>query len=371
MRAPSDAAAALAAILAGDASGWRWWHDRSWEQALAIADDHGVLPLVAEAAGTAGACAGHTRARLAREQRARVAAELVREHELRRLLEALAGGGIDALIVKGADLAYACYASPDLRTRTDSDLLIDEACRDAAADILRTLGYDPAPQSGGDLLMYQQPFRLTRAGVPVHVVDLHWRLFNPQRYGTAFDIRELRARATPRDALSPAARGASTIDALLIACVHRVAHHFDRDRLIWLVDIRQLATHMTTGEWEAMVRQAIDRRIAGVCLRSLEAASTTVAAGIPGWLIDRLRDAAADEPGDRAFLDAAAPHATRVLSDLRLVGGWPARARLLRQHLFPPGVYMRDVYEPRSRLPLPLLYAKRIMRGSRRWLRRA
>lgn len=361
---------ALAATLRGPSRPWDWWAAR-WDEAAAAARAHGVLPLAGEAALADPACPPAVRARFEEQRRRDAALELVREHELRRLFERLAAAGVRALVVKGADLAYSCYSSPELRPRTDTDLLIEPGHRRRAAGVLRELGYHAVPQSGGDLLMYQEPYRLERDGVPVHVVDLHWRLFNPQRYGAVFEAAELLERAGPRRALGTAAMGLSPADALLVACVHRIAHHFDRERLIWLVDIERLAVRLAPADWDAFAASAAVRRVSAACLRSLEAAVSSFGAQVPDEVRGRLRRQAASEPDDAPFRDATAPHAARIASDLRLVGGWPARARLLRQHLFPPRHYMRDVYAPDSRLPLAILYLKRIVRGSHRWLRRA
>ena len=41
----------------------------------------------------------------------------------------------------------------------------------------------------------------------------------------------------------------------------------------------------------------------------------------------------------------------------------------MREHLFPSSAYMRQVYAPSSRLPLPVLYALRIVRGMWGWFR--
>lgn len=353
-------------MVRGDESGWRLWGLRPAQDLLAAADAHGLLSLLAASAEAAD-CPVALRTTLQTEARRQLAGELVREHELRQVVVALHEAGVGALLMKGADLAYGIYPRPDLRPRTDSDLLVDTTMRAAAAAVLERLGYERVPQTGGDLLMYQEPFRRCRGGSVAHVVDLHWRVFNPQRYGATFTFEDLERDAQRRPTLSPCARGLGRVHALALACVHRVAHHFDQDRLIWLYDVRLLAADMQAEEWDALLALADSRGIQLACLRTLEAASDAFAAQVPVAVLRTLR-ASGQGHEDAAFFDPRAAHARRVWSDLRHVEGWGSRLSVARQHLFPPARYMRTVYAPASGAPLWFLYARRIVRGSRRWL---
>jgi hypothetical protein len=334
---------------------------------VTAADAHGLLPLVADRAAASDVCPAGLLDALQSEVRRRLPAELVREHELRRLVVALETAGVRALLMKGADLAYSVYERPDIRPRTDSDLLVAPALRARASAVLEALGYERVPQSGGDLLMYQEPFRLMREGRVAHIVDLHWRAFNPQRYGSTFTFEDLDRAAEARPALGPGARGLGRVDALALACVHRIAHHYDQDRLIWLYDVRVLASAMGPGDWASLLTLAEARSIQTACARTLEAARRALDAAVPADVLDTLR-AAGDGGEDEAFLNPRAPHARRVLSDLRHVDGWSGRMHLVRQHLFPSAHYMRAVYAPSSHAPLWWLYARRVIHGARRWM---
>lgn len=360
----------LAAMVRGDDAGWRRCADRPVTELVGSADAHGLLPLLADRAAASAECPDQLRAVLQAEARRRLAADLVREHELRRLVEALHAGGVRALLMKGADLAYGVYDRPDLRPRTDSDVLVEPSARVAAGAILEALGYERVPQTGGNLLMYQEPFRLFRDRREAHVVDLHWRVFNPQRYGSTFTFDDFDRDAEPRPSLAPDARGLGRVHALALACVHRVAHHFDQDRLLWLYDLRLLCAKMGPDDWTAFVVLAEARAVQAACARSLDAARRALGALVPADVLDTL-DAAGGGGADTAFFDPHAPHAARILSDLRHVRGWGGRLSLARQHLFPPAHYMRTVYASSSAAPLWLLYAQRIVRGGRRWLVRS
>jgi hypothetical protein len=60
-----------------------------------------------------------------------------------------------------------------------------------------------------------------------------------------------------------------------------------------------------------------------------------------------------------------------LMADLRALGSWTHRWQLVKEHVFPPAQYMRDVYAPSSRAPLSFLYARRALVGARKWLSRA
>ena len=78
---------------------------------------------------------------LATALRSAAIADLYREYELRRVLGLLAAGGVKALLLKGAALAYTVYAAPHLRPRGDLDLLIAHADLQAADQALLAAGW--------------------------------------------------------------------------------------------------------------------------------------------------------------------------------------------------------------------------------------
>lgn len=357
----------LAALLRGQRESVGLWPGLEAADVVAAAEAEGVLPLLAHAVGQEHDCAPALRAACARAYHRHVAVELVREHELKRLIGALASADVSVLLMKGADLAYSLYSSPDLRARTDSDLLVAPGDRREATRVLESLGYVRVPQSGGDLLMYQEPFRLLRGSVEAHTVDLHWRVFNPQMYGTKLGFDELERAAEARPALASSARGLSQIHALVLACVHRVAHHFDQPRLIWLYDVHLLARSLTADGWRCFRELVLDRDLQAPCVRTLVTAQERLGTPVPAEVVAAFAGAV-DGGDDAAFLDAKAPHALRVWSDFRHIDSWGDRARLARQHLFPPAGYMRGVYAPGSAAPLWTLYLNRIVRGTRRWI---
>jgi hypothetical protein len=200
----------------------------------------------------------------------------------------------------------------------------------------------------------------------VHVVDLHWRLVNPQQFGHVLDHGEADRQAIEIAAL-PGGRGLCSVHALLLACVHRVAHHQGSEALVWLYDIHLLSERMTAAEWAQFATLASDREVGVICRQGLSLAQERFGTALPAGVLDVNGHGAAEKSA--AYLEPRR-HVTRVYWDLQALPDWMARLRLMRQHLFPSARYMRMVYAPASQAPLPVLYAVRALRGARKWMAR-
>jgi hypothetical protein len=326
---------------------------------------HDVLPLVAERLLGLAGLPPEFDARLREASYQTAVRDMAREVELRQALSGLADGGVRALLLKGSQLAYSLYARPDLRSRIDSDILIPSAARETVRAILtERLGYVLSPKPSGELTATQALYVKWLGDVAVHAIDVHWRLASPQVFAHVLSHDEIAARAVPLPRLGPDAWGACAAHALMIACVHRVAHHADSVRLKWLYDIHLVAAHLTDGEWDDFVTLARERSVSTICRHSLDSATLWFPTAIP----DRVR-AALDGKGAELTAAYLTPRskAREVADDLRALSSWRDRARLMREHLFPPAAYMRQKYAPLSTAPLPLLYLVRFCRGARKW----
>jgi Uncharacterised nucleotidyltransferase len=342
-----------------------------WPALLESANRQGVLPLLADAAAAA-----RWDDELIVAMRPSVIAEgalaLVRERELRRVLSALADDRLAPLLLKGAHLAFALYSSPDRRPRLDTDLLINENDREAVRQCLERIGYVPGATVTGDVAFAQfQVWRIDASGAR-HTIDVHWRVANPKAFADRLMYDELRRDAVPVSRLGLNAFAPSPVHALLIACLHRTAHHGTSTRLIWLYDIHLLANQLSENDWQDLANLARERRLAAVVFSGLDAASHKIGTVVPRVVVDRLRADVADTEADvLAFLSGPQPQMQVAVSDWKRIRSWRARVRFAREHLFPAPRYMRDRYQITSQAALPFLYAHRIVTGSVKWLRDA
>lgn len=359
----------LARLMAGEAIAPARLAAHEPARLIAAADREGALPLVSDQLGRIPDAPRDLTAAFASAAVRHAAADVVREVELVRLVTGLAEADVLPLLMKGAQLAYTHYPRPDLRPRMDTDLIVARADRASAHRQLLAMGYAPVEQMTGDLVMYQTVYVAKRDGVPVHAIDLHWRLANPQRFGAVLTHEEMAASAVPVAPLGDRARGLSQTHALLVACIHPAAHHRHAQRLIWQYDVHLLASRLTPADWDRFASLAVERQVASVCRRTLDLVRERFGTVIPEPALRRLTAGLTDRataayllPGRRQIQDA--------MSDLQALPTWSDRLRLVRQHLFPSAHYMRDVYAPASAAPLPVLYARRALLGARRWLTR-
>jgi Uncharacterised nucleotidyltransferase len=284
-------------------------------------------------------------------------------------VDTLASACIPSLLIKGAALAETHYAAPYERPRTDLDMLIAADAVDRADAALSGAGWvravEPPTSIGNAQRHYQR-----HEGRLTEQLDLHWRIANAQVFARALPFAELYDRSRPLPSLGPHARAPRDADALVIACLHRVAHHFDADRLLWLWDIHVLVSGLDADERAACADVARRSQLRTVCMRGLERASLRFGTGAADLLSALAADGgAAAEPSAR-FLDRADRTVDVFASDFVHAGGWMRRSRLLKEHLFPPRSYMGARYPGWPAALLPLAYAYRIARGAPSWFRR-
>lgn len=343
----------LRRALAGEPTAWP--ADLDAEELRALIEQ-GVVPLVYRA----------THLPALRDAAIRAAAvEQRRLDDLRDVLAALASRNIDVLILKGSALAYQIYDAPELRPRGDTDLLIARDDLDAAREALTALGFVETVGSGDEHGLRQAIF--SRGA---HVYDVHWSIANTPVFADVLPFDELMPRSVALPRISEHARGLGHVDALLLACIHRVAHHHDSDRLIWLCDIAFLRDRMSEEEHRRFWRLAAERRVVGVCMRSVALADE--------WLSRPRRYPAEDylspeevarDEASRAFMNRRITHGRLLAANLRALP-WRSRARRLWQLAFPPAKFMERSFRTRSRLALPWLYIYRGARGLARLFRR-
>jgi len=295
-----------------------------------------------------------------------VLTDAVRVRELVAVLHALENTAAVPLVFKGAALAHTHYAQSWQRPHADADVLIAPESRERVFAALQHLGYEQPAFISGDLVMYQAPFeRVDHLGIE-HVLDIHWRIANPQIVSQVLTHNELVERHVIVPMQDYAMRVPSAVDSLLIACVHRAAHHPDVERSYWIEDIHRLASSLERSEWQAFIARAAERSIRALCWQGLKRAEVVYRTPLPADVVTAL--SANTSEASSVFLRDGLRPVDRLTSDLRALGLRGA-ARLLRQHLVPPAHYMRSKYGLASGAWLPAYYVARVWRGIRKWWR--
>lgn len=296
--------------------------------------------------------------------RHQAALDALRCEELARVLDALSANRLNTLLFKGGAVGFQVYPSPEYRPRSDHDVLIRPSDLTAASARLEALGYTPVATPKGTFITRQRSFIRTDGRGVGHHLDVHWALFNRPRYQGAFDFDELWDRRERLLALGPEAFGLDRPSALIVACLHRLAHHYaeKQARVEWLLDIDLLARELDGGAWDALIETVTAARAGDACAEGLSSASELF--GTPIHRAELSNRAAAERARRRADADGA--RWRRSLDDLRWLPGWRARSAYLREHLCPGRAFM-DALHPGPG-PLWWRYARRALTGLRAWL---
>ena len=339
---------------------------------LAAADRHGVMPLVADVLIRAGEAQWPHSLSSAIRRRAAEAIVLttLRARELRLVLRDLARAGVPALLIKGTALAHTLYREPHLRPSFDTDLFVKAEDLTAACSVFESLAYRRSRQIGGDLLAQQLDYEKRDSHGIWHIFDIHWKIANPLAFAALPTFVELSNEAAPVPSLGAHAWRPSDVYSLLIACVHRIAHHARESKLIWTYDIHLLAERLDAADLRRFVQIAKARRVSGVCASALAEAALSFRTRVPAGLVEELagHSLSVREPS-RLFIEGQTQLGV-FLSDLKLLGRWKDRLRLIRQHAFPGATYMFQAYGVQSRALLPALYTHRAVAGIWKWTRK-
>lgn len=379
----------LSGLLLGDLDQWRALVPAETDALTEGAAREGVHLLLAwqlrQHPEERAACPPPVREALDAALLAEFATEHLRRDTLREVLSDLTAAGVEALVFKGSALAVSVYPDSAVRPRLDTDILIRPRDAVTAARVLTAHGFTApvsitrelvagAPDAdaiAGFKASSQIDFSLDDAFGIHHEIDLHWQASIPQAFAAALRHDALFAEAVPLPQLGTGARGFGVPHALVMACIHRVAHHHGHGRLIWLYDIHLLAERLTPPEVDRVLGIAVDGRVAAVVAAGLADAGACFHTAFPPDLLPRLSAAAAADPTAPvvAFLAPRLRKIDVLKADWLALEGWPARLSLLRDHLFPPASYVLSRYGATNRALLPVLYAWRACSRAAGWFR--
>jgi len=233
-----------------------------WREALRLAGAHGLAPLLHEQSQLGALKELPDLAR--KELRAARIAELAREQERSRAqrsaLQILAGDDavppIATLLLKGAASARTLYPAPELRPRSDLDLLVSPLDRHEALTRLFAHGYTQHENTCGT--REDEPGWHEKTLVDPETgeqIDLHFALSQAGRH--QLDAQRMFAASVREPALGAGARLLPPEEAALV-CVHSLVIHELSSPLIAVCDLARLLARVDPL---ALVSQAIDVRL--------------------------------------------------------------------------------------------------------------
>jgi hypothetical protein len=260
----------------------------NWRQLLHLAEQQGILPLVAR---NLNAHARELPTEIEQELRSSYEANARRNlwfaSELGRITDYLDGKHLRAVPYKGPVLAESVYGDLALRSFSDLDFLIFPADFERAKQALTELGYRPSVE----LSPAAERFWLRRgyerefdSSAGKNLVELQWGVL-PYFYAVDLGIDDLLARSVRTSAGVRGVWCLSPEDSLLVLCLHAAKHLWMR--LIWVCDIA-----------ETLRTQTIDYALVLARAQSLGILRIM---GVSFWLAEQLLRAPVPQPAKQAI----------------------------------------------------------------------
>jgi len=159
----------------------------NWDRVLELALFHDVFPSVYRRLDNTGWLAVPEEAvrKFRKNWHQHLARNLILSHEMDRVLELFAKGGVKAVPLKDIFLARLLYSNITLRSFHDLDIWIRPSDTERAGDLLQQIGYEPrftaAEQNYSAENEYSIPFHRYLQHMRIYV-DLHWSLAKSRDY---------------------------------------------------------------------------------------------------------------------------------------------------------------------------------------------
>lgn len=288
--------------------------------------------------------------------------DLMRQQNLELVLNLLAASHIHPILLKGAALGLTHYPEPYLRTRHDTDLLIQASEKNGVQKIFQEAGFQPVTAIEGDAVNYQLSYRgCDNNGTP-HTYDVHWRVFNPEVFSDILPYEDIQAESVSVSIGLQTASVLSPRHAFMHAVLHRAAHHWNEQKLIWIYDLHLLllkTTQEEQKEWAAFVQKKGLTRLFTESVQTLLENFPSAPAEI---FLSLLGPSSYEHPAVN-FLNAKARLINLFAMNLRAQKGWGRKLSLLRENLFPSPQYILGKYQTQNFWALPWLYLRRLVEG--------
>ena len=267
-----------------------------WGRIIALAEVHGVLPLLCRALlANPAEIDDESLATIRDLESVNARRALLLARELLRVVEHFNQQEISVLPYKGPVLSQLLYGDVTGRQAGDIDLLVKPAEVSRATDALCALGYrphrklSPAQQRWYLKSGYEYAFE-SDAGE--NVLELKWRIL-PRFYAINFDLEEMFRNAQTVDLGGRAVQTISPENLVLVLSVHAAKHVWAK--LGWLCDIAQMAKSMHL-DWQVIECKARALRIERILALNFLLAERLLGADIPERVSSYIKCDAATRP---------------------------------------------------------------------------
>ena len=222
-----------------------------WDRLLALANRHGVMPLLYRSISQncPQAVPQEWLRRLMLQYMQNAARNMKMTGELLRILDALKEAGIKTVPLKGPVLAQQVYGDVALRQFSDLDIMVAPVDVEKALGIIQARGYkcehdlSSSKRRSLQKTVHHHHLLNQKSGI---VVELHWTIA-PSYYGLKADAVRILNGACHVSIMEKIVPCASAEDMLVLLCQHGTKHTWDR--LSWICDVAGLLQSGSIG-WD-------------------------------------------------------------------------------------------------------------------------
>jgi len=313
-----------------------------WSALLALAEEHGMLALLAERASELEEAwvPREVRQKLKEKHRAQVLFSMSLNAELFRLLEKFSTARVEGTVVKGPVLSARAYGDPGMRRYEDLDLLVRHKDILRFTELLTAEGYEPRVPIG-EIRAGKVPGEyLFKWPGTVRRIELHTEetlRYFPRR----LPMEKLFARRVYESIDGHGVPALCAEDELVVVCVHNAKHFWER--LMWIADVAALVARQEELDWGRTLSTARELGAERMLILGLRLAEQILRVKVPGKMekvvrSDRGAERLAGEIIERLPSAGGAPRGVtgRALFRMRMRGGlFRGGAYLLRLTLSP------------------------------------
>ncbi len=250
-----------------------------WPSLIALADDHGVLGLIAARIVNydENILPPENRESLRSWRRAHTLFTINLIAEMFRLFDGFAAAGVEVLVIKGPVLSARCYGDPGLRQYGDLDLIVRDKDIFRSTETMINLGYEPsvpltaihAKKIPGEYVFRQSSTKLL---VEFHTEQTFRYHPRPLPLENLFR-RQARVNIDAHEipALSPE-------DELILICIHGGKHFWER--LSYIADVAAFLSRQAL-DWERVKLAAEEVSGERMLYVGLRLAADTLGAALP------------------------------------------------------------------------------------------
>lgn len=287
------------------------------------------------------------------------------DEEAKKLLNFFVEQNIPVVVLKGFALAHAIYPTPESRTKSDIDILIDPKYHQQTKQVFSQQGYKNP--RGWEPTAISNEFSMSkRIGEGMHVLfDVHTKISNSKVIEDLITFEEISSSANVTSLL-----GIKLVNkpyALIHAIVHLLNHRSAGDmiKLIWHYDIYLLVEQFAPLELKQTKQLIAQKGLARICAACLELTlgyfDSLKLEELQQWC--KQSDVQTQSNQKYDVLLGSTSGFNSLFVTLKNTQGWLNKWLVIQEMALPPKAEIYNKYGHSTKQPLAWLYLRRIIGG--------